>query len=129
MNKENKDLGGPIPPDTQDPWEFLNWARTLLDAGGLQETQPFTQPYFALVAARPSSERDALLLQGKEVFGYLLGTGRDELRRLAKASGGTNLTAPGIVTDDWMAEMVYRPDEDPAFGFLKHTFARPDDAP
>ena len=83
------------PPDlnlldlTVDPWVFAVEARKLAKA----ERGPFLPKWLGLVAKKDPLERDFLLAEGKDIWGYLIGTARKQLKDLTPARGETTRNA------------------------------------
>ncbi len=101
------------PPETDNPWDYLRWARGIT----LEERHQFFQPWAALVAALPSwAEQEALMGEGREVFRAKVDTIRDLVRDLRPRRRVEFV--PTISGEGWLAEMIYRPETDPKFGFL-----------
>lgn len=109
----------------QDPWELLTRVRQF----DLPDRQDYVPQFIDLVAKKPKTERDALLNAGREVFHYRMESARDSLRGVSEITEGTARTAAMFATDDFLAEMVYRPNQEKPLGYLVHRFARPDDPP
>jgi len=113
------------PPEGDNPWVYLAWVRTL----ALDQRYPYQDAWVQLVARRPRAEQDALISEGREPFRYRMETARQRLKELAGQAGQKTRFVPTVITDECLAEMVYRPGETPAFGFLVHLFAQPEALP
>lgn len=121
------DLANTLPPDTQNPWEFQAWVQeNFMD---LRSRQPFQEPWTVLVQQRPVAERDQLITIAKPIFGFNVSTVRARLKELDRAGGAKLRFTPTLVTDTFLAEMVYRPDLDPQYGFLVWQADQPADTP
>lgn len=95
----------------------------------LSQRPPYFERWRDLVTARPLAEQDALVTEGQPVFRYSLGTIRESLKTAARKAAGDVIAVPTLATDDFLAEMIYRPGETPSVGFLVHQFKNPDAVP
>lgn len=114
------------PPDidlilaTDDPW--LLWKEvSRMPKGG--ERHVHYPKFIALVAKKSANEREALLKDGKEVWGYLLGDARKDVAKLTPATTlGMAFISAGMMADihGIYAEAFWRADapSDGRRGFL-----------
>jgi hypothetical protein len=111
--------------DIANPWQYLDACREL----PVFDRPPCVTPWFTRVAGCPAAERDALVMQGKAVFGYRVETARDTLKKLAAENESPSQGAVSVVTDELIAEMIYHPGHDQPFGYLVHHFDKPEEPP
>jgi hypothetical protein len=113
------------PRDLTDPWVMLNAMRQV----ELSERAQYQQHWLDLVSKRPDLQRDALLEAGKEIWRYRIATARTHVDNMEDQSGTPSVTAGTVAVGDKLAEMAYRPTENPAVGYLVHDSTKPDDPP
>ena len=117
-----------FPPETDDPHAFIHWMRGIPLAQRFQYEDRIT----ALIRVRPLSEQQTLLHILKEV-GFQIGTMREKLRQAEKEAGAKfRALAHYEGKDDkgraYLAEMVYRAEATPQFGFMVYWADSPEGA-
>lgn len=81
--------------------------------------QNFYQRFIAMVADRPQAERDALVARAVQVFRCRAETARHDIDALVQAGINQTKTAPALITEDFIAEMVHCPGNNgPSVRFL-----------
>jgi hypothetical protein len=118
-----------LPPESSDPHEWIFWLRGIPMAQRFQHEDQL----IAMVKTRPRSEQETLLHMMKEI-GFAISVMREKLRQAAKESGARFKAVASYEGKDdkgraYLAEMVYRPDQKPQFGFLVHWFDNADGSP
>ena len=114
-----------FPPETDNPWTFLEDFIAKLP---MSQRFQHENHLLALVRTRPLSEQHALLHRMKDL-GFPVMVTREKLRLLDQTTAKKILVRPTYVTSTFLAEMIYRPDGEPKFGFLCHAFDKPDESP
>jgi hypothetical protein len=108
-------------PETSDPWVLLDWMVSL----EMPQRFLFQAALLALVKTRPRLEQEGLLLAMKTRLSFHIGVMREQLREM-KGAESFKVVTHFEDTDDkgraYLAEMVYRPDGDPKWGFLVYFF-------
>jgi hypothetical protein len=119
----------PTPPEnlqsSKDAWEWISWLNTLTE----EQRQPWFEPLVELLRAYPRHERETLMNAMKQRLHFSLGTIQEHLKLLQKNKGAAFKLQATVVDRTFLAEMVYRPDEEPRWGFMVQMFATPDEPP
>ncbi len=106
----------------ENAWSLANFVRDRI--GTFQDRQKFTKFFLPLVAKLPATEVDAVLGYAKDVFGYTLGTAKEEVKKLKAAGIGKSKIAATVYGDDFLAELVKTDDPACPVKFTCYSFAR-----
>lgn len=117
------------PPETTDPHELVHWLRGI-DVGLRYQYQT---RLVELIRTRPAAEQETLLHIIKEI-GFPLTTMRQVLKLANKEAGARFKIQPTYVGKNkegrsYLAEMIYRPEGTPLFGFLVQWLDDPEGSP
>jgi hypothetical protein len=107
-----------LPPETDNPHTYIEWMTTIT----LEQRFLYYDHVLGLVKTRPLAEQHALLMKLKAI-GFPVHLTRRKMRELDQADLTKIRMLPTVDGKDaagrrYLAEMVYRKDEVPAFGFL-----------
>jgi hypothetical protein len=113
------------PPESDNPWEWITFLEKLPQENRFVHDDDLVKR----IRVRPLGEQDALLTACKERLGWRVGTMRERLRAIEKEAAPSFIERAYYITPTYLAEMIYRPEGAPKFGFLVHKFDAPDASP
>lgn len=103
--------------DADDVWGYIDEIE--IREVPLSARQNFYPRFIAMVATREPSERDALVARAVHVFRVRAETARRGIDELVQSDVSQTKSAPAIITEDFIAEMVHCPGNNgPSVRFL-----------
>lgn len=104
---------------SNDVWGFVDAIQNRFEVPPSQRHRYYNQ-YIAMIAERDPAEQDALIARGEPCFRYRRETARQAVMALRAHDSGTMRIEPTVVGDDFMAEIIYTPNE--PIKYLRYDF-------
>lgn len=103
-----------------DVWGFVDAIQNRFEVPPAQRHQYYNQ-YITMIADRDPAEQDALIARGEPCFRYRRETARRDVMALRQTEGGVMKVEPTVVGDDFLAEIVYTPNQ--PIKYLRYDYA------